>query len=346
MNKKILIVSSIIFLGLFFGIYQCFQVFETENVSAVSIGTPIAGHPWSQMECSGDTLCVDTTNKRVGIGINNPTVKLDVDGTIRGTDVCNTTGNCLSALATLTNACGAAATTYAYTATAYSGTYCVMGTSTPASPVWPAAGETVTWTCPVANGSPISCTATHSPAPVAGVCGAAQQTYVYSATAYSGALCSTGTASPASPAFPSCGSSSSWSCLGTNGGASPSCTASRNACPTALYNETHNANDCEGLGGTSTIVAAGVTICQIPASSCPSGWSQYQSYSATNGGTLSCCSPADDTCSYWCTPGNVFGHAWQDKGIESASVCTCVSTSSSCIRSCTIYATVFAIGCY
>ncbi len=235
MNKqKYLILFSVLLLGFGFSVYQYFQALGTDSVSAVTVGTPDPGHAWSQMECSADSLCVDTVNNRLGIGTNTPTYKLDVTGTIHASgnittsgDVCNGTGNCLSALATLTNACGGAATTYAYSATAYSGTFCVMGTSTPASPSFPAQGASTSWTCPVTSGSPVSCTATRSAAPVNGVCGPAATTYASTATAFSGALCSTGSASPASPAFPAQGSSTSWSCLGTGGGSSPSCTASR-----------------------------------------------------------------------------------------------------------------------
>jgi hypothetical protein len=80
-KQQVFIMLGIIFLGLIFGIYQYFQAFETENVSAVTVGVPNPGHTWAEIECSADTLCVDTVNKRVGIGTNNPTVALDVGGT-------------------------------------------------------------------------------------------------------------------------------------------------------------------------------------------------------------------------------------------------------------------------
>jgi hypothetical protein len=288
-KQHLFIVSIIIFMGLVFGIYQYFQVFETENVSAVNIGTPIAGHPWSQMECSSDTLCIDTVNKRLGIGTNNPTKALDVrgDGVFTG-DVCNGTGNCLSALATLTNACGAAATNYIYSASAFSGSYCSIGTSTPTTPSFPAAGASTTWTCPVANDPthPISCTATHAAAPVNGVCGAAATNYVYSATAYSGLLCSTGTANT-NPAFPTVGSSSSWSCLGTNGGSSPSCTASR-ANPLPLVNSMHTELSCTDAGGTVVASDVSYSQCRFNAAACPTGWTRYKSFGANGACGFSC----------------------------------------------------------
>ena len=253
-------------------------------------------------------MCITSDNK-VGIGTDSPTTKLDVNGTIRGTDVCNTTGNCLSALATLTNACGAAATTYIYTATGFSGTYCVMGVSTPAAPTFPAAGSSTTWTCPVTSGSPVSCTATHTAAPVNGVCGAAAVAYPYSSSALSGALCSTGTASPTNPSFPAAGSSTSWSCLGTNGGASPSCTASRNN-PLPLVNSTHNEQDCITAGGTVVAANGSYNQCRFNTSVCPSLWTQFNNWSTNT----------EVTCTYCPT----FGLFYAGAG------CTCGPTTATC----------------
>jgi prepilin-type N-terminal cleavage/methylation domain-containing protein len=60
-------------------------------------------------------------------------------------------------------ACGTAATTYATDANTFSGTMCSAGSGTtnPVSPVFPAAGNSVTWTCDGSNGASSSgnCTA-------------------------------------------------------------------------------------------------------------------------------------------------------------------------------------------
>ena len=74
---------------------------------------------------------------------------------------------------------------------------------------------------------------------VDGACGPAATTYPSSSTAYAGALCAAGTASPPAPAFPAAGSSSSWTCQGSGGGvASGTCTAGRQATgPVAGPNE-------------------------------------------------------------------------------------------------------------
>jgi hypothetical protein len=61
-----------------------------------------------------------------------------------------------------------------------------------------------------------------------GSCGTAAQTYAYDATGFSGSFCTSGTVNPAIPVFPAIGSSTSWTCGGSNGGMSVSCLASRN----------------------------------------------------------------------------------------------------------------------
>jgi len=295
MNRKVLLIFLVVFLGLSVAIYQYVKELQSDLANAAySISKPANGHSWSEMECTAG-LCV-TVGDKVGIGTDNPTEKLEVVGNFKASgDVCNGTGNCLSALATLTNACGAAATNYVYSASAFSGSYCSIGTSTPATPTFPAAGASTTWTCPVANDPthPLSCTATHAAAPIAGVCGTAATSYVFSATAYTGTFCATGTASPAAPAFPSSGSSTSWSCLGANGGASPSCTASKSA-PAMLVNGVHNEAECVAAGGT--VVASDVTAnqCRFAASACPSNWTRYKTY-GVNGGNCDpncCCTTA------------------------------------------------------
>jgi hypothetical protein len=351
MNKKILIVSLVLFLGLSIAIYQYAKELQSEFTSAAySTSKPANGHSWSEMECTSD-LCV--TGGKIGMGTDSPSKKLSVVGDIGASgDICNGTGNCLSALATLTNACGAAATTYVYSASAYSGTYCVMGTPTPASPSWPSAGNSTTWTCPVTSGSPISCTATHSPAPVAGVCGAAATAYPYSASAYSGALCSTGTASPTTPAFPAVGSSSSWSCLGINGGSSPSCTASRNN-PASLVNSVHTEASCVSAGGE--VVASDVSYnqCRFNASSCPSGWAAYGHWTTTTPGTIPASSVRTcGSCSISaCSAGVTGSHAWANTAtIESGASQTdeWTNTVGACYSapSCEMVAGGTNAGCY
>ena len=91
------IIIGIISLGLIFSIFQYYHSFMAEKAEAVTVGTKNPGHPWSEMECSGSTLCIDSENGKVGIGTNEPTEKLDVSGNIKASgDICNGSGSCLS----------------------------------------------------------------------------------------------------------------------------------------------------------------------------------------------------------------------------------------------------------
>ncbi len=79
----------------------------------------------------------------------------------------------------------------------------------PIPPVWP---------CPV-----YPC-----PTPIYGACGTRVGTYHQDETSWpAGTFCSSGTASPLSPVFPSKGSTTSWYCLGQDGGSHAFCSANR-----------------------------------------------------------------------------------------------------------------------
>ena len=78
-----IIIVIILFLLLSVEIWEYMRVTREDNqASAVTVGTPNPGHTWSSMECNANSLCIDTTNNRVGIGTNTPTTKLDVNGVI------------------------------------------------------------------------------------------------------------------------------------------------------------------------------------------------------------------------------------------------------------------------
>jgi len=81
-KQHLFITLMVFFIGLVFLMCQYYEAFRTEKVSAVTVGVPNPGHLWSSMECSSDTLCVDMSNKRLGIGTNNPTKTLDVVGDV------------------------------------------------------------------------------------------------------------------------------------------------------------------------------------------------------------------------------------------------------------------------
>jgi hypothetical protein len=237
-------------------------------------------------------------SSNVGIGTTDPSQKLDVNGNILASgsitalgnitvsknikvdgDVCLKNGICLSQLS-FNAVCGSAGKAYPSTSTSYGGdSFCGSGTPSPASPAFPAQGGSVSWTCSAINGNPISCSASRAGAPVNGVCGPAATTYPYFATALSGALCTTGIPSPAVPSFPAIGSSSGWSCLGINGGSSPSCMVSRSTVP-FLVNGAHTELDCTAAGGTLVSVGAS-NQCRFNLASCPAGWTQYLNWSST-----------------------------------------------------------------
>ena len=61
-------ISILLAIGLVAGMFQYVQTLRPNRVSAVTVGTPNPGHTWDQMECNANSLCVDTTNNRVGIG--------------------------------------------------------------------------------------------------------------------------------------------------------------------------------------------------------------------------------------------------------------------------------------
>ena len=80
MKKQYLLLAAL-FLGLVFLTCQYYQAFEVESVFATST-VPNPGHLWSSMECNSDSLCIDTTNNRLGIGTASPGGPLDILGKV------------------------------------------------------------------------------------------------------------------------------------------------------------------------------------------------------------------------------------------------------------------------
>jgi hypothetical protein len=103
MNKKIILVSFILFLSIITVVVQYISFLQSEIARAYTSGKPANGHFWSEMECTSD-LCVKT-GSGIGIGTDNPSKKLDVVGDINSsgkitaaTDMCIGSGACLSEL--------------------------------------------------------------------------------------------------------------------------------------------------------------------------------------------------------------------------------------------------------
>ncbi len=167
----------------------------------------------------------------------------------------------------INGACGSSSgKTYPYgTANYGSDSQCNPGTST--NTAFPAAGNTVTWVCNGANGGTNSgtCGASQAPQPINGSCGPAAIIYAATASTYSGALCTSGTPNPASPAFPAQGESLTWVCQGSNGGSnSGTCTASRSwsVCSTLTYKPATSGLSLSNTGptGSSLSIAQGQTF--------------------------------------------------------------------------------------
>jgi len=74
MNKNTYFLVSLFFIATIFTSFYF--------VSAATVGTPNPGHLWSEMQCSANSVCIDTSLNRVGIGTNNPSEKLEVNGNV------------------------------------------------------------------------------------------------------------------------------------------------------------------------------------------------------------------------------------------------------------------------
>jgi hypothetical protein len=98
MQRKYFFIVLVSLFALSFSIFQYTKEFQADYIKAAYDAVKKAnGHTWDEMECTSD-LCVKT-GIGVGIGTSSPSQKLDVVGTIKGTDVCNS-AICLSQIAT------------------------------------------------------------------------------------------------------------------------------------------------------------------------------------------------------------------------------------------------------
>ncbi len=124
-----------------------------------------------------------------------------------------------------------------------------------------------------------------------GACGSANKTYAYSDAGYgTDTLCSFGTASPSSPAFPSQGGSTSWACNGSGGGSTASCSASRPLAPVngacGSANKTYAYSDT--TYGSDTFCSAGTASPSSPAFPSQGGSTSWACNGSGGGSTASC----------------------------------------------------------
>jgi hypothetical protein len=136
--------------------------------------------------------------------------------------------------------CGSASKDYEATQVSFTGSFCQSGTLASA-PTFPQPGTNVQWTC---SGSPsVICGASRQDnTPVVNaVCGQAATVYPATTLAFSGNFCQAGTVAQV-PLFPNQGGQVQWTCVGSNGGSSTFCTASRSSAPMSV----------NGVCGTAT----------------------------------------------------------------------------------------------
>ncbi|MDP3764068.1 MAG: hypothetical protein Q8Q95_00395 [bacterium] len=99
--------------------------------------------------------------------------------------------------------------------------------------------------------------------PVNGSCGSNATNYAYNAGGYSGSFCSSGSASPSNPSFPSQGGSTNWSCSGSNGGSNASCTATRSPAPPTVSISVSPSTITQGSSATLSWSSSGASRCNV-----------------------------------------------------------------------------------
>ncbi|MFA5730000.1 MAG: type II secretion system protein, partial [Candidatus Paceibacterota bacterium] len=183
-------------------------------------------------------------------------------------------------------ACGSSANT---SATGYassvsdwpSSNFCNSGTLH-TSPAWPVQGGSTTWTCVGEYlGNNVTCTAYRAQD---AVCGTREKRYADAATSYgTDTICTIGTGSPASPAFPAKGASTTWTCAGVYTGTSTTCTAQHSLNGVCGTNAQAYASGVTAYSGT--FCAAGTASPAspaFPASGASVSWTCLGALSGTN----------------------------------------------------------------
>jgi len=128
----------------------------------------------------------------------------------------------------INGSCGTAQKTYSYNIKTYGkDKFCATGNVNPSTPAFPSQGNSIAWTCVGANGgTTASCSASRKSAPINGSCGTANKNYSLTKTSYgTDTFCITGTTDPITPIFPELNIPTSWTCVGSNGGTTASCSA-------------------------------------------------------------------------------------------------------------------------
>ena len=133
----------------------------------------------------------------------------------------------------LPGVCGSNARVFDDTETSFDGSFCSYGSADPSSPSFPTYGTTSDWTCADSVGWEVTqCSAYREiPNAISWSCGTNARLFLYTETSYGGTFCTTGTADPSSPSFPSYGTAISWECTWSYGGIDRACQSSRQSIP-------------------------------------------------------------------------------------------------------------------
>lgn len=227
--------------------------------------------------------------------------------------------------------CGSANRTFTATENTWGPySFCSQGTASPASPVFPAAGSSVSWSCNGSGGGANAfCSASKASPVINGICGSANRTFATTENTWGAySFCSQGTASPANPTFPVAGSSVSWSCNGSGGGLSSLCSASKTI-PTI-------SGSCGSSNGGTFSTSPTTNLCLSGAASAVAGSGPWSwTCNGSGGGTTASCS-ANKTC----IPAYSVYTCSKSSSIDCGAVSNCgqsgtESASCSAIDSCT-----------
>jgi hypothetical protein len=77
------VIFSLILFFLFVEVIDYVKIAKQIDLASATSTIPNPGHPWSEIECNSDSLCVDTANNRLGIGTASPNEKLEVSGNVK-----------------------------------------------------------------------------------------------------------------------------------------------------------------------------------------------------------------------------------------------------------------------
>ena len=224
------------------------------------------------------------------------------------------------------------------------GSYTQCSVGSPSTTSFPAIDSSTTWTCSGINGGSASSTCTASRTIINGACGTANRTFTEAETSWGVyTFCSLGTASPASPVFPLVGASTTWTCLGINGGTnSGTCTANRSqngVCGT-VHNTTTSTEPSTNLCSVGTATARTLTdnvwywLCTNSPGESTACYTYKTVCGSSNGGSFQT-APTTNLCIYGSASNVTAGettYTWTCTGNDTTPVsCSATKVTGSCM---------------